>query len=99
MKLLITRPLPKKIIDAACSEFSVEVRDDTAPLKADELNYALQDFDVVLPTLGDHFSSEVFAGVQNPRAKMLANFGSGIITSTWTLRRLLASRSVIRPVR
>ena len=77
MKLLITRPLPKKIIDAARSEFSVEVRDDTAPLKADELNYALQDFDVVLPTLGDHFSSEVFAGVQNPRAKMLANFGVG----------------------
>ncbi len=77
MKLLITRPLPDPILDAARKEFDVEIRSDTAPLDGDELRRALRDFDVVLPTLGDQFSAEVFADIPAPRAKMLANFGVG----------------------
>lgn len=77
MQLWITRPLPAPIIDAAKTEFDVEVRENTAPLNADELRRALRDFDVVLPTLGDIFSADVFAQVPNPKAKLLANFGVG----------------------
>jgi hydroxypyruvate reductase len=77
MKLLITRPLPDVIVDAARAVFDVEVRISTLPLNATELRSALGDFDVVLPTLGDAFSAEVFADVSKPRAKMLANFGVG----------------------
>lgn len=77
MKLLITRPLPDPILDAARAVFDVEVRENTAPLGAGELRRALTDFDVVLPTLGDAFSADVFADVTEPRAKLLANFGVG----------------------
>lgn len=77
MKLWITRPLPEPVIEAARAIFDVEVRENTAPLNHAELRRALTDYDVVLPTLGDAFSAEVFADVPNPRARMLANFGVG----------------------
>ncbi|MGH1577892.1 2-hydroxyacid dehydrogenase [Planktotalea sp.] len=77
MRLLITRPLPDVIITAAKDKFDVEVRENTTPLDAGELRRALRDFDVVLPTLGDQFSAQIFEEVPNPRAKMLANFGVG----------------------
>src|SRR6056297_1468431 len=38
---------------------------------------ALAEFDGVLPTLGDLFSAAVFAGVESPRCRILANFGVG----------------------
>jgi len=36
-----------------------------------------REFDVVVPTLGDRFSAEIFARVENPRCRLLANFGVG----------------------
>ncbi|MEP5155607.1 D-glycerate dehydrogenase [Planktotalea sp.] len=77
MKLWITRPLPEAILNAARAEFDVEMRESTAPLNDEELRRALRDFDVVLMTLGDQFSADVFKDVPEPRAKMLANFGVG----------------------
>lgn len=77
MKLLITRPLPQAVIEAARATFDVEVRESTAPMEAAELRRALANFDVVLPTLGDVFSADVFTDVAQLRAKMLANFGVG----------------------
>ena len=38
---------------------------------------ALRDYDGVLATLGDRFSSDIFRKVGMPRCKMLANFGVG----------------------
>ena len=52
-------------------------RDDSAPLSEDEMQDALRDYDGVLATLGDRFSSDVFRKVGMPRCKMLANFGVG----------------------
>ena len=76
MRLLITRPLPEAVMQAARARFEVTARNSTAPLNAEELRAALTDFDLVLPTLGDLFSAQVFAGI-TPRAKLLANFGVG----------------------
>jgi gluconate 2-dehydrogenase len=76
-KLLITRPLPATVINAALARFDVTLRDNTAPLTAAELRIALTDFDAVLPTLGDRFQADVFADVPSPRARILANFGVG----------------------
>ena len=76
-KLLITRPLPASVINAALARFDVTLRDNTAPLTTQELRIALTDFDAVLPTLGDRFQADVFADVPNPRARILANFGVG----------------------
>ncbi|MDJ0858363.1 MAG: D-glycerate dehydrogenase [Dinoroseobacter sp.] len=77
MKLLITRPLPAPVMDAAAAQFDVTARPETTPLSDEELRAALTDYDVVLPTLGDLFSAQVFGDVPTPRAKLLANFGVG----------------------
>lgn len=77
MKLMITRPLPDDVVRAAQVGFEVELRSSTAPLDAGELRRALREFDVVLPTLGDAFTADVFADVPEARCKLLANFGVG----------------------
>jgi hydroxypyruvate reductase len=75
--LLITRPLPETVINAARAHFDVTVRGDTSPLSSDELRESLRNHDAVLPTLRDVYSAEVFADVPSPKAKILANFGVG----------------------
>ncbi|EKX58647.1 D-3-phosphoglycerate dehydrogenase [Rhodobacter sp. AKP1] len=77
MRLLITRPLPDRILEAARTRFEVTVRNSTKPLSPEELRRALAEHDAVLPTLGDLFRAEVFADVPQPRARILANFGVG----------------------
>jgi len=42
-----------------------------------EMRAALNEYDAVLPTLGDFFSADVFTGLENPRCRILANFGVG----------------------
>jgi lactate dehydrogenase-like 2-hydroxyacid dehydrogenase len=76
-RILVTRRLPDRVIAAAKARFDVTLRDDHAPLSADELRAALRDFDGVLPTLGDRFQADVFGDVPDARAKILANFGVG----------------------
>ena len=75
-KLLIARPAPPEVHEAL-GGFDVTYRDDSAPLSEDEMQDALRDYDGVLATLGDRFSSDVFRKVGMPRCKMLANFGVG----------------------
>lgn len=77
MRLLLTRRLPDRVVDAAADRFDVVLRDRTDPLTAGELRACLRDYDLVLPTLGDRFSAEVFADVPAPRVQLLANFGVG----------------------
>lgn len=76
-RLLITRRLPDRVLEAARARFDVTLRDRTEVLSAEELRAALRDYDAVLPTLGDRFQADVFADVSAPRAKILANFGVG----------------------
>ena len=76
-RLLITRRLPYRVVEAAQARFDVTMRDEHQPLTGAELRAALRDFDVVLPTLGDRFQADVFADVPKPRARLLANFGVG----------------------
>ena len=75
--LLLTRPLPERVIEAARALFKVDIREGEIAINPAEMRAALADYDAVLPTLGDAFSAEVFAGVENPRCKILANFGVG----------------------
>nr|WP_170538064.1 D-glycerate dehydrogenase [Ruegeria arenilitoris] len=77
MKLLITRPMTPAVTARARDEFDVDIRDSNAPLSIDEMARALRDYDVVVPTLGDVFSADVFEMVTVPRCKLLANFGVG----------------------
>lgn len=77
MRLLVTRRLPDRVIEAAAARFDLVLRDRTAPLSAEELRDSLRDFDLILPTLGDRYRADVFADVPQPRARLLANFGVG----------------------
>ncbi|RLK11280.1 2-hydroxyacid dehydrogenase [Ruegeria conchae] len=77
MKLLIARPMTEAVEARARAEFDVEIREATSPLTQDEMVRALTEFDVVIPTLGDQFSAQVFAQTSEPRCKLLANFGVG----------------------
>ena len=76
-RVLLTRPLPDRVVEAARTHFEVELRDDPASLKLGQMRGALALYDGVLPTLGDMFSADVFADAENSRCKILANFGVG----------------------
>ncbi len=76
-RLLITRPLPDAVLDAARAHHDVTARDSTGPLDSAELDGALSDYDAVLATLGDAFSADVFARAGTPRCRVIANFGVG----------------------
>ena len=76
-QLLITRPLPDAVIDRAKKRFEVTVREDNAPMTTIEMQQSLQDFDAVLPTLGDLYSAGLFASIDAIRTRILANFGVG----------------------
>ncbi|BAQ70013.1 glyoxylate reductase [Rhodovulum sulfidophilum] len=76
-RILVTRPMPERVVEAVRTLGETEIRQSTLPLSPDELRAALTDYDIVLPTLGDAFSAGVFADVPAPRARLLANFGVG----------------------
>lgn len=75
MEILITRPLPDAVLEAAQGLGNLTVRDTNVPMTADDVRTALGTYDAILPTLRDDFSAGVFEGT--PRCKMLANFGVG----------------------
>lgn len=77
MKVFVARPMTAEIEARARRDFDVEIRESNAPLSDSEMAYALQNYDIVVPTLGDRFSADVFASVATPRCKLLANFGVG----------------------
>ncbi len=78
MRVLIARPMTAEVEARARAEFDVEIRASTSVMSGDEMQRALAEFDVVMPTLGDAFDAGVFSQVPDPRCKLLANFGVGI---------------------
>jgi lactate dehydrogenase-like 2-hydroxyacid dehydrogenase len=87
-RLLITRRLPDRVLEAARARFDVTLRDRTEVLSPEELRAALRDYDAVLPTLGDRFQPDVFADVSAPVRGSLPTSGWATTTSTPAPRRL-----------
>ena len=75
-RILLTRPMPARVVEAARARFDVEIREDSEPLKVGQMRAALALYDGVMPTLGDMFGAAVFEGFDRPRCKILANFGA-----------------------
>lgn len=73
-KLLITRPIATPVLDQARTLFDVTVHEG-GKLSVADAAHALANYDAILPTLGDAFTAEAFAG--DVRCKMLGNFGVG----------------------
>lgn len=76
-KVLIARRMTADVEARAKAEFGADQRLETAPMSQAEMVAALQNYDVVLASLGDMFSAEVFAEAGDIRCKLLANFGVG----------------------
>jgi lactate dehydrogenase-like 2-hydroxyacid dehydrogenase len=76
-RVLVTRPLPDPVLEALHGLADLTLRAENRPMSVDEMTASLRDFDIVLPTLGDLYSAQVFAAVAQPRCKLLANFGVG----------------------
>ena len=74
MKLLVTRPMTTRATKAIADNFDADFHENR-PLSVEEAAQAMQDYDAIIPTLGDGFSAATFAG--DLRCKILANFGAG----------------------
>jgi gluconate 2-dehydrogenase len=74
LKLLVTQTLPDAVEAAIAETFDATFRAGM-PMSADEARDAVQTYDAILPTLGDHFTAQAFQG--DLRCKILANFGVG----------------------
>ena len=77
LTLYLSRPLPDRVVAAASDGFEIMVRSATTPMRREEMLEALATVDIIVPTLGDAFSAELFAAAPKPRARLLANFGVG----------------------
>lgn len=62
----------------------------------DELRAAVQNCDVLVPTVTDRIDAEIIAAA-GERLKLIANFGAGAIISTWPRRAQRASWSRTPP--
>lgn len=76
MKLLVTRRMTRRAEAALAARFDATLRHDAAALTVQEAAQAMRDYDAIIPTLGDGFSAEAFAG-GGLRTRLLANFGAG----------------------
>lgn len=77
VKLLVTRPLPERVIGALPPTFQTTVRTETSPMSVEDMQAALRDYDAILPTLRDPLSADVIDGAGDISCKILANFGVG----------------------
>ncbi|MFW2587728.1 2-hydroxyacid dehydrogenase [Sagittula sp. SSi028] len=77
-KILITRKWPEAVEQALAARFDVTFNDSDQPMDAAALCDAMQTHDAVLPTVTDPLGAEVFAGLDAPRCKLLANYGVGV---------------------
>lgn len=77
LKLFISRPLPDAVLDRARAGFDVTIRPQSTAMSEAEMICSLTDYDVVLPTLGDLYTADIFAKSGKIRARLLANFGVG----------------------
>lgn len=75
--LLITRAIAEPVLEQARADFDVTLRTAGGGMTAAEATEALENYDAILPTLGDAFSADAFEAATDIRCKMLGNFGVG----------------------
>ena len=76
MKLLISRKLPVKVLEAAEKVFELDLRHTDEPMSEAEVTSALETYDLILPTLRDQFTADAINAAK-AKTKLLANFGVG----------------------
>ena len=76
LSVVVTRRLPAAVEHRMAELFDVTLRDSDAPMSRDELIAAMQDVDVLVPTVNDRLDAAVFEQASE-RLKLVANYGAG----------------------
>jgi lactate dehydrogenase-like 2-hydroxyacid dehydrogenase len=76
-KIIVTRRLPDAVEAELSARLGASLNTDDHQFTPDELAAALRDADIVLCTLTDPLTREVFESAHPARARLLANFGVG----------------------
>jgi lactate dehydrogenase-like 2-hydroxyacid dehydrogenase len=75
-KAIVTRRWPKEVEEKLAELFDVELSRDDHPMSVAELQNALRNADIVMPTVSDKITAEVLSA-EPLRCKILGNFGVG----------------------
>ena len=75
-RIVLTRRWPHAVEAALASRHDVQLNEQDIPMSSAELAQAIQDFDVVCPTVTDRIDASVIG--TGGRAKILANYGAGL---------------------
>ena len=73
---IVTRRWPSKCEERLKELFDVTLNESDKPFTTEELKQALQNCDVLMPTVTEKITAEVLS-VENRRANMIGNFGVG----------------------
>ena len=77
LSVVVTRRLPEAVETRLSELFNVSLRSDDTPMSRTELTEALQNADVLVPTITDTIDSALIAQAGD-RLKLIANYGAGI---------------------
>ncbi|MBI1494646.1 2-hydroxyacid dehydrogenase [Halocynthiibacter styelae] len=77
LSVVVTRRLPEAVETRMTELFDVKLRDDDTPMTTDELVEAMQNADVLVPTINDKIDSSLLARA-GERLRLIANFGAGV---------------------
>lgn len=75
--VVVTRKLPDVVETRMMELFDVRLNVEDDPFSSDRLSAAMQQCDVLVPTLTDHVNKAVIDRA-GPRLKLIANFGNGV---------------------
>lgn len=76
-RVIVTRHLMPSVEQRLSELFDVELNTDDTPLTREQLVQAMQEADVLVPTVTDRIDSEMIAEA-GAQLKLIANFGAGI---------------------
>jgi len=77
LSVVVTRRLPEVVETRLMELFDVKLRDDDTPMTRAELVEAVQNCDVLVPTLTDQIDAGLI-GQAGERLKLIANYGAGV---------------------
>lgn len=76
IKVLVTRKWPKSVEEKLLNFFDTKLNVDDIPLSEEELIFAMQEYDALLPTVTDKINDKII-GCENRKVKIIGNFGVG----------------------
>ena len=77
LSVVVTRRLPENIETRMKKLFDVKLRDDDSPMSREQLVAAVQEADILVPTVTDFIDAPLLARA-GEKLKLIANYGAGV---------------------